>query len=494
MKKGSPTVASLFSVAMLAMLLGAVVTTEVQHPASALARSLAPEADPRGSAEITLPNFQDIARTMTPGVVNINTSRTLRSGNRGHDQFREFFGDDFFERYFGPQSRRPQTTLGSGFVIDREGYILTNRHVVEGADEISVTIEGNTFEAELIGKDARTDVALLKIDPNGDTLTPLKLGDSRHTEVGEWVMAIGNPFGLGGNSVTVGVVSYKGRPLPLGARGTSVEMLQTDAAINPGNSGGPLINTRGEVIGINTLIVTQGSRQSAGVGFAVPINVATDILPQLRDKGRVVRGWLGVQILAVDGQLARSYGMAEPHGAAIVDVTAGSPADKAGLQPDDVVVGTDGTLVEDNSALSKYISSKEPGTRVVLRVLRAGNERDLAVTLGTFPDRDFDETAAADQGPRDELGMMLQDLTPRLSSELELPRGTRGAVVLRIEPGESAAEAGLQRGDVILSVNGNPIDGVEAFTEQIAEIGSGGLARLRVRRGAGYLLVILDVS
>ena len=493
MKKASPTMASLFSVAMVAMLLGAVATTAVHNPPAALALSLPAEADPQVSAEITLPNFREIARTTTPGVVNINTERTPRRRDRGNDQPREF-GDDFLERFFGPQGNRPQTTLGTGFIIDHEGHILTNRHVVEGADEISVTIEGKTFEAELIGKDARTDVALLKIEPNGDTITPLTLGDSRRTEVGEWVMAIGNPFGLGGNSVTVGVVSYKGRPLGLGVRGTTIEMIQTDASINPGNSGGPLINTRGEVIGINTLIVTQGTRQSAGVGFAVPINVAKDILTQLHENGRVVRGWLGVQILAVDEQLARSYGMDEPHGAAIVDVTAGSPADVAGLQPDDVVVGVDGTTVEDNSALSRYVSSKPPETRVVLRVLRAGKERDVPVTLGTFPDQDFDQRAPADEGPSDELGMTLQDLTQRLSSELELPRGTRGAVVLGVEPGEAAAEAGLQRGDVILSVNGNPIDGVEAFTEQIDAIGSTGLARLRVRRGGDYLLVILDVS
>ncbi len=494
MKKASPTTASLFSVAMVAMLLGAVATTAVQRPPAALARNLAAEADQQASAGITLPSFQEIARTMTPGVVNINTERAPRRETGENDPSREPFGNDFFERFFGPQNSRPQTTLGTGFVIDAAGHILTNRHVVEGADEISVTIDGTTFEAELVGKDARTDVALLKIDPNGDTLTPLRLGDSGSTEVGEWVMAIGNPFGLGGNSVTVGVVSYKGRPLGLGVRGTSVEMIQTDAAINPGNSGGPLINTRGEVIGINTLIVTQGSRQSAGVGFAVPINVAKDILSQLRDNGRVLRGWLGVQILAVDEQLARSYGLEKPHGAAIVDVTAGSPADKAGLQPDDVVVGVDGTLVEDNSALSSYVSSKPPGTRVVLRVLRAGKEHEIPVTLATFPDEDFEQTAEADEGPSEELGMALQDLTPRLSSELELPRGTRGAVVLGVEPGKTAAEAGLQRGDVIVSVNGKPIDGVQAFREQIEAIGSAGLARLRVRRGGGYLLVILDVS
>jgi len=383
------TIASFFSVAMAAMLLGALVTSQIQQPEAALARPAEPTAlalpAPGQGAPFGLDTFREVARRVTPGVVNINTAQTVKR-QRGRDPFREFFGDDMMDRFFGqnPQQRRerPQVnrSLGSGFVIDKDGYILTNRHVVEGADEISVTFSfqkptDRPYTAKLIGKDARTDVALIKVDLPRQGLTALELGDSDNADVGDWVMAIGNPFGLGGNSATVGVVSYKGRPLNLNERvlGTQVEMLQTDAAINPGNSGGPLLNSRGEVIGINTLIVTN-NQQFAGVGFAVPINLAKEILQQLRDKGKVVRGWLGVQIYPVTEDSAKTYKMKEARGAAVVDVTAGSPAEKAGLRPDDVVIGVDGRPIEDNSDLSRYIASKAPGTTVSLRVLREGSE------------------------------------------------------------------------------------------------------------------------
>ncbi|HSB61344.1 MAG TPA: trypsin-like peptidase domain-containing protein, partial [Vicinamibacteria bacterium] len=301
MRARTQTIASLFSVAMAAMLLGAIVTNQIQRPkAEARVPEPAFAQTPASGAggPVTLDTFRDIARKQTAGVVNVNTSKVVNRP-RFRDPFRDFFGDDMMERFFGPerggQERQTQRSLGSGFVIDKDGYVLTNRHVVEGADQISVSFpNGKRYEAKLVGRDARTDVALLKIEPK-EALTVLEMADSDQIEVGEWVMAIGNPFGLpgGGNSVTVGVVSYKGRDLPLGVRGTSVEMIQTDAAINPGNSGGPLLNTRGQVIGINTLIITDGAaRQSAGVGFSVPINVAKEILPQLREKGRVVRGWL----------------------------------------------------------------------------------------------------------------------------------------------------------------------------------------------------------
>jgi serine protease Do len=448
------------------------------------------------SGGLTLDTFREIAREVDPGVVNINTTQEIRD-RQGGDALRDFFGDELMERFFGDprgdRRQRPQTNLGSGFVIDQDGYILTNRHVVENADTISVTMNGRNYDAELVGRDARTDVALLKIDPDGAPLTPLRLGDSDETEVAEWVMAIGNPFGLGGNSVTVGVVSFKGRALTLGTRGTSVDMIQTDASINPGNSGGPLLNARGEVIGINTLIITRGVPQSAGVGFAVPINVARDILDQLRESGRVVRGWLGVQILSLTEDMAKSYGLDEPRGAAIVDVTPGSPADEAGLEPDDVVIRVDGREVESNGDLSSYVASRPPGAEVKLRVLRQRREKDVTVTLGTFPDEDFEQTA--DQAPRGEqLGMTLQDLTPDLAQRLEMGSRTQGAIVLEVTPGEPADEAGLRRGDVIVSVNGRSVAGVAELESEIERLRSEGLARLRVWRGTGYLFVILRLS
>ncbi|MGE0456501.1 MAG: DegQ family serine endoprotease [Vicinamibacteria bacterium] len=502
MKTRTRTIASFFSVAMAAMLLGALVTQEIRRPETALARDAVPVASvtlpaPGQGAPFGLDTFREIARQTNPGVVNINTSKTVKR-QRNRDPFREFFGDDMMDRFFGPQGRgrggERQTSLGSGFVIDKEGYVLTNRHVVDDADEINVTLStqrpGDTpYRAKLVGKDSRTDVALLKIEPK-DALTPIPMGDSDRTEAGDWVMAIGNPFGLGGNSVTVGVVSYKGRPLNLGpVVGTQVEMIQTDASINPGNSGGPLLNTRGEVIGINTMIVTGGLGQSAGVGFAVPINVAREILQQLRETGKVVRGWLGVQILPVTDEVAKTYGMKDSRGAAVVDINPDSPADKAGLKAEDVVIGVDGRKVEDNSDLSRYVASKAPGTTVKLLVLRGGVEKTIAVALGTFPEDGPAEQAQAEA--RGALGMTLRDLTPDLSDHLELPRGSRGAVVTEVEPGEAAESAGLRQGDVIVSVNGNRVDGVGSFDEQIEALKDEGIARLRVRRGNGYLFVIL---
>jgi serine protease Do len=498
--------ASFFSVAMAAMLLGAVVTHHVR-PEAALA--LSPSAGPveqattRPSGPVTLDTFRDIARVHTAGVVNINTSSTVRRSQRSRDPFRDFFGDDLMDRFFGPQGpqgpdRQTQQSLGSGFIIDSSGYILTNRHVVEGADQISVTLGtqrsqiDKPYQAKLIGKDARTDVALLKIDTK-EPLTVLRLGDSGQTEVGEWVMAVGNPFGLGGNSVTVGVVSYKGRNLPLGVQGTGVDMLQTDAAINPGNSGGPLINTRGEVIGINTLIITGGLQQSAGVGFAVPINVAKEILPQLRDKGKVVRGWLGVQVRPLTADLAKSYRLKDARGAIVVEVTKDSPAEKVGLKPEDVVISADGRPIQDSSDLSSYIASKAPGTTVRLRVLHDGVEKEVPIALGTFPEElgraDNEETPGAAQH-----GMTLRDLNPALAERLELPRGTRGVVVMSVEPGTPAEEAGLRRGDVIVSVNGQDVESVSSFEAQIARAKPDGVARLRVRRGESFAITVLPLG
>src|SRR5258705_10104917 len=268
MNTRSRTIASFFSVAMAAMLFGAVVTSQIQRPTAAEARNLDPGASPAPvgpGGSITLDTFKEIARRQTAGVVNIGTKKVVRRSRGNQEGLQELFGDDFMERFFGPQGNgggggneaKTQGSLGSGIIIDKEGTILTNRHVIDGADEITVSVGRHDYVAKLLGKDARTDVALLKIEPK-EPLTVLALGNSDETEVGEWVMAVGNPFGLGGNSVTVGVVSYKGRAIPLGVvQGTSVDMIQTDAAINPGNSGGPLLNTRGEVIGINTLIITR---------------------------------------------------------------------------------------------------------------------------------------------------------------------------------------------------------------------------------------------
>ena len=511
MRTRTLTIASFFSIAMAATLLAALYTTQVRRPEPAQASTVAlgAEAAPRaaGAAGVAfgLETFRDIAKASNAGVVNINTSKTVK-GRSPHD----LFGDDLMERFFGQpapdredappgrgrERRQTQTSLGSGFVIDKDGYILTNRHVIEGADKVQVTFPGGkTYDAKIVGRDARTDVGLLKVDAT-EPLTVLALGDSDKTEVGEWVMAVGNPFGLGGNSVTVGVVSFMGRDIRLEdpRRGTSVEMIQTDAAINPGNSGGPLLNTRGEVIGINTMIMTGGSQASAGVGFSVPINVAKEILPQLRETGKVTRGWMGVNIQAVTEEVAATFGLSEGKGAYVSAVTPGSPAEKAGLQPEDVILSADTRTIQDNSDLSRYISSKSPGATVKLEILRGKEKKAVAVTLGTFPDAN-EETATADGG-RASLGMTLRDLTTALAERMELPRGTKGVLVMDVEAGEAAEEANLTRGDVIVSVNGEAVETVDAFDRAIAAARPATRARLRVynAQAGGYRVVVLRLK
>jgi serine protease Do len=504
------TLASFFSVAMASMIVGAVISTQVQRPETAQAQTSGDKATTsavprRGDAVITLDTFKEVSRRVNPGVVNISTQQIVK---RSSDPLRDFFGEDFSERFGGPRGGRSgkerKTSLGSGFVVDKDGYILTNRHVVSDetsgspADEIEVELSnGKKYQAKLIGRDARTDVALLKIDAK-EPLTVVEMGDSDQTEPGEWVIAIGNPFGLanqfgGGNSVTVGVVSYKGRSIPLEDRvGTPVEMIQTDASINPGNSGGPLLNLRGQVIGINTLIITRGLPQSAGVGFAVPINVAKDILPQLRDKGKVVRGWLGVSIGKVDDDLAKTFGMKESKGALVNEVTPSSPADKAGLKAEDVIVTVDGKDVTDNSFLSRYIASRPPGSTVKLSVLRGSKEQAISVTLGTFPDETSEDSN--DEEKKTALGMTPRTLTPTLAEQLDLPRTAKGVVVMDVEAGEAADDAGLQRGDLIVSVGGVEVDDVDAFKREIDKARKDGLARLRVRRGGAYFFRVLKLS
>ncbi|MGD8894680.1 MAG: Do family serine endopeptidase [Acidobacteriota bacterium] len=498
MSSRTSTFALIFTVALALTLLGALLTT---HAAPTVTQGRADISGPTvlpvalqssGTASgLGLDTFRDIARAVNDGVVNINTSKLVRRPQAGF--FHDFFGggeDDPLRPDVGSDPIR-QTSLGSGFVIDSDGYILTNRHVIEEADEISVSFsDGKSYDATIVGQDARTDVALIKIEPDGP-LTVLPLGDSDRTEPGEWVMAIGNPFSLG-NSVSVGVISFKGRDLQL-QRGTSIDMIQTDAAINPGNSGGPLLNTRGEVIGINTMIVTGGaSRVNAGVGFSVPINVAREILQQLRERGKVVRGWMGVTISSMTEDLAATYDLDEAKGAVVNSVTPGSPADEVGIQPEDVILSADGRAIEDSSDLSRYIASKAPETEVELSVLRDGERKAISITLGTFPE---ETTLVARQDTeRRRLGMSVRDLTPSLAQRLELPRGSRGVLITDVETGEPAEEAGLRRGDVIVSVNGTAVEGVDDFERAVSGFDSGDRVRLRILNARGYAVVVVRLN
>jgi serine protease Do len=460
----------------------------------AVEASVPPPAAAPGGA-ITLGTFQAIAHRDDAAVVNISTSKVVHEA-RMQDPFAELFGRNG-SPFMAPWGRGDgealtQRSLGSGFVVDAKGYVLTNRHVVDGADQVEVTLSnGHHYKAKVVGEDARTDIALLKIEPH-ETLTSLPLGDSDATQVGEWVMAVGNPFGLGGNSVTVGVVSFRGRALDLSTHGTPIDMLQTDAAINPGNSGGPLINARGEAVGINTLIMTGGAQQYSGVGFAVPINVARGILPQLRDTGHVVRGWLGVQVQGIDEDLAKSLKMSDTHGALVSNVTPGSPADEAGLKPGDVVRSVDGKPVETSSDLSSRVASTGPGTRVSLDVRRDGAEKTIDVKLGTFPDEQVAD--ARGQEGHGKLGVAVRTLTPDVAQGMDLPGDAHGVVVVQVEPGSPAENAGLRERDVVVSVDGQAVADAGAFRASVEKAHAGDVLRLRVRRGSGYFFVAVRPS
>jgi len=299
-------------------------------------------------------------------------------------------------------------------------------------------------------------------------------------------MAVGNPFGLGGNSVTVGVVSYKGRPLDLSGRRTPIDMIQTDASINPGNSGGPLLDTQGEVIGINSLIITQGLPQSAGVGFAVPIDEVKQILPQLREKGHVVRGWLGVQVQSMDEDLAKSFGLKDEHGALVSDVTSGSPAAKAGLKAGDVIVSADGKSIADGDALTHIVSSKAPGAAMEIGVVREGSPKSFTVHLDTFPE-EGQKSDNAETPKSAKLGVQVQPLTPDLAQQLGMPDGSRGLAVMGVESGSPAERAGVREGDLIVGVDGQAVSSVSELRSALEK--SKGSARLRIRRGDGYLFL-----
>lgn len=329
-------------------------------------------------------SFADLVEKVKPAVVNISTETTVRiPGN----PFRHFFGPDeegpfgdFFKRFFGdiPDRELKQQSLGSGFIIDKDGYIITNNHVVEGADEIKVKLaDKREFKAKVVGRDPKTDLALIKISSIFKDLPTLPLGDSDKIRVGDWVLAIGNPFGLE-HTVTQGIISATGRVI---GSGPYDNFLQTDAPINPGNSGGPLINLKGEVIGINTAIIASGQ----GIGFAIPSNMAKTVITQLKEKGKVIRGWIGVSIQTLTPELAQSFGLKETRGALVADVVPGGPADKAGLKRGDIIISFDGKEINEMSELPKIVAETPIGKTVNVKIIRNGKEKILKMTIAPLP-------------------------------------------------------------------------------------------------------------
>ena len=421
------------------------------------------------------PAFVDLAKALQPAVVNISTKQIKPEEG---EEFQEFF-----ERFFDPRNRRRRRPgQGSGFIINAEGYIVTNYHVVDKATDIQVTLATQKqYAAELIGGDEKTDLALLKIEAND--LPTVPAGNSDALEVGEWVMAIGNPFGLG-HTVTTGIVSAKGRIIGAGAYD---DFIQTDASINPGNSGGPLFNMRGEVIGINTAIVPQGQ----GIGFAIPSNMAKDILRQLRGTGKVTRGWLGVVIQKLDPGLMQAFKLKDDRGALVSDVLPDSPAEKAGLKRGDIIVGFNGNPVEDSQELPRLVATMTPETEVTVEVMRDGKRQSLPVILGTM--KDDTPSAVAKLDPSDvesTLGLRVQPLTPGIAQQLRL-EDTNGVVISAIAQDSPAAEAGLRRGDVIREVNQTPITNMDDYEAVTANLDPKAFVLLRIeRRGSSLFITV----
>jgi serine protease Do len=441
-----------------------------------LAQAASPEAPHR------LPNFAALAKKVGPSVVNVSTTQVRRTA-QGPSSFGP--GDprnDLLERFFGGRLPTPQPRrgVGSGFIIDRDGTILTNYHVVGEAEKIEVTLsDGTSYDAKVIGKDPKTDIAVIKIDPGRD-LPAVTLGDSDQLQVGEWVIAIGNPFGLD-HTVTSGIVSAKGRQI---GAGPYDDFIQTDASINPGNSGGPLLNLRGEVVAINTAIFSQ-SGGNIGIGFAIPTNSVRDLLPQLKAKGRVVRGYLGATIQKMSPEIASSLGVKGSGGALVADIVKGGPAENAGLKTGDVVVEFNGSAIKDSSDLPPAVARVTPGTTVQLKILRDGKQITLPIEMGELKEQEL-----VASGDRNELGLTVQPLTPEVARGLGLERAG-GVLVSSVEPGSQGEEAGLRSGDVITEIDRRPIKSVADYHREIGGKEKDKPLLLLVRRGESSLFLAL---
>jgi serine protease Do len=426
-------------------------------------------------------NFSDLAEKIRPGVVNIQVVKKVK--NIG---FRNFPGNPFggqnpFGDFFGPfsQGNPPggfeQKGVGSGFIMSREGYILTNNHVVEEADQIKVKLSnGKEYEGKVVGRDPKTDLALVKIEGSSD-LQALKLGNSEDLKVGSWVVAVGSPFGLE-QTVTAGIVSAKGRVI---GSGPYDNFIQTDASINPGNSGGPLVNLKGEVVGINTAIIAEGQ----GIGFAIPINMAKEIASQLQNQGHVTRGWLGVNIQEVTPELAKSFALKDNKGALVSQVVPNSPAEKAGIEQGDVILQFDGKEVSDSKELPRIVASTPVGKSVTVKIARDGKVTDRQVKLGEMEEK---AEAAKTPSTHKRLGIAVQNLTPEIAKGLGLKKET-GVVVTQIEPGSPASDAGIQTGDVIREVDRKPVKDVEDFAQKIEKAKDQDNVLLFVQRGENSL-------
>lgn len=447
----------------------------------------------RDPAPVSLGNFTNgfasVLKPALPAVVNIHSSKVVK--NRPQ-QMMPFFNDPMFRQFFGPQfsPEQPQAereqSLGSGVIITSDGTIVTNNHVIDGATDIKVDLsDKREFKAKLIGTDANTDIAVLKIDATD--LPTLTLGDSSKLKVGDVIFAIGDPFGVG-ETATMGIVGATGRN-NLGIENYE-DFIQTDAAINPGNSGGAMIDLHGDLIGINTAILAGGGGGNQGIGFAIPINMARSVMDQIVSHGKVVRGYLGIQIQELTPDLAKQFGITQRGGALVGQVEQDTPAAKAGLKRGDVIVSLNGQPVASDRDLRLRISQTAPGTSVKLGVSRDGKVQDFNVTLGELPEKVAQAGGGNESAPGGLQGLEVQNLTPDLAQQLQLPAGTKGVVVSEVDPSSPAAGE-LNRGDVIQEVNHKPVSNVEEYRQAIAAAGNQPVLLL-VNRGGGTQYVVIE--
>ena len=428
------------------------------------------------------PDFTKIAEEVSPAVVNVFTTQVVKA--HPFPLPPDLFGDDFFKFFFGgiPPREYKRKSLGSGFIISKDGFIVTNYHVVKGATEVRVVLkDGSEYKAKIYGTDPKTDIALLKIDPKGRDLPTVKLGDSDKLKVGEWVLAIGNPFGLS-YTVTAGIVSAKGRVI---GEGPYDDFIQTDASINPGNSGGPLVNTDGEVVGINTAII----KNAQGIGFAIPINLAKHIIEQLKEHGRVIRGWLGVYIQDVRPSLAEAMKLPVKHGAIVTKVVPHSPAARGGLRQGDVIVEYNGKKIENSHQLSILVSNTPPGTKVKIKVIRDGEEKVLKVKIGELKEKG--RFGGVTSETLQKFGLELGDVPSDVARELGIKGG---AYVVGVLPGSIAMEAGFRKGDVIVRINRHVIRSPDDAMRIISSARKGQYLTFLVYRGEGALYITVQVT
>ena len=452
-----------------------------------------PSAYAKTTDVITVPgSFSQLAEMAGPAVVNIRTVKTIKGGgpvfrnfrrnpHGGEDPFK-----DFFEKFFGEDTQREfkQPSLGSGFIIDKEGFVVTNNHVIQDAEQIKVKLGGDTeYDAEVVGRDANTDLALLKIK-KGKDLPFLKLGDSDELKIGQWVVAIGSPFGLE-RTVTAGIVSAKGRVI---GSGPYDNFIQTDASINPGNSGGPLINMQGEVVGINTAIIAAGQ----GIGFAIPINLSKKIIAQLKSEGVVTRGWLGVAIQDLTGEMAEYYGLKDRKGVLVADVFKGDPADEAGIQAKDIILEVNDHKIETSRQLTAMIADLKVGEDAKVDVFRNGKIKTFHIKLAKRDDKRLASRPTRSEPEEEKFGIRVAELTPEIIQRFGIG-DTTGVIVINVEADGKGAESGVQMGDIIKEINHRIVESVKDYTAAMDKLKDDESVNLFIwRKNAGFLVVKLN--